>query len=66
MSSFAAPTRHPNTGKVETAMWLDDYFGRHRYGVRFSDGQVFNPETCPELRPERPDPQTPDDLHECK
>lgn len=53
MSSFGAPTRHPETGKIESAMWLDDYFGRHRYGVSFPDGQVF----CPmkhNLRPERP------------
>lgn len=24
-------------------MWLDDYFGKHEYGVKFSDGEVFNP-----------------------
>lgn len=30
---------HPRTGKWEEAEWIDDYFGRHRYGIRFpSDG----------------------------
>lgn len=34
-------TKHPNTGEVQMADWLDDHFGHHRYGVRFADGQVF-------------------------
>jgi len=28
-------TRNPMTGEFEDAVWLDDYFGRHRYGVSF-------------------------------
>ena len=35
-------TRHPETGKEELAEWLDDYFGRRQYGVRFPDGKVFS------------------------
>lgn len=44
MSSYMAVTKHPLTGKWEEAQWLDDYFGRHHYGVKFSDGTVYNPE----------------------
>lgn len=31
MSNYRAPARHPVTGNVELAEWLDDHFGRHRY-----------------------------------
>lgn len=42
MSSYKDLTTHPETGAAESAEWLDDYFGRHNYGVRFpSDGKVF-------------------------
>jgi hypothetical protein len=41
MSSYYAPAIHPVTKQVEDAVWIDDYFGRHRYGVEFSDGRVF-------------------------
>lgn len=43
MSSYYRDTKHPLTGKVERAYWIDDFFGRHRYGVQFSDGRVFRP-----------------------
>ena len=36
MSSYYRMTRHPVTGKMEPAAWWDNYFGRHRYGVRFA------------------------------
>jgi hypothetical protein len=42
MSSYLKKTKHPQTGAWETAAWLDDHFGHHRYGVKFLDGQVFN------------------------
>lgn len=35
-------TRHPKTGQWEEATWMDDYFGQHNYGVKFSDGKVFD------------------------
>lgn len=35
MSNFTALTRHPLSGLVTEAEWLDDYFGKHQYGVRF-------------------------------
>lgn len=41
MSSFSRITKHPITGKWERAMWLDDYYGKHRYGVKFDNGDVF-------------------------
>lgn len=41
MSNYQQPTKHPETGRIEVADWLDDFFGRHRYGVRFPDGKVF-------------------------
>lgn len=41
MSSFKQLTKHPQTGEMQMAEWLDDYFGRHRYGVRFPDGNVY-------------------------
>ena len=44
MSSYSRQTKHPKTGKWEKAEWLDDYFGRHHYGVRFKDGYVADPE----------------------
>lgn len=41
MSNYHQITQHPETGEMVTAEWLDDHFGRHRYGVRFPDGKVF-------------------------
>ena len=35
MSNYSAPTRHPFTGEIKMADWLDDSFGHHVYGVRF-------------------------------
>ncbi len=44
MSNYAALTKHPETGKWVNATWVDDHFGRHRYGVFFPDGKVFREE----------------------
>ena len=41
MSNYYEKAIHPKTGIEETAEYLDDYFGHHQYGIRFSDGQVF-------------------------
>ena len=35
MSSFYEDTIHPRTGKAQRALWIDDYFGKHVYGVQF-------------------------------
>ncbi len=41
MSSYSAEAINPKTGKKEMARFIDDYYGRHEYGVRFSDGEVY-------------------------
>lgn len=41
MSNYVNWAVHPETGKTEQAEYLDDHFGKHLYGVRFSDGRVF-------------------------
>lgn len=41
MSHYQAPAYHPDTGELEEALFLDDCFGKHRYGVKFGDGKVF-------------------------
>jgi hypothetical protein len=39
MSDFYSDdTYNPRTGKLHRALWLDSYFGKRRYGVRF-DGE---------------------------
>lgn len=45
MSSYTKLTKHPVTGKWEQAKWLDDEMGYHHYGVRFPDGEMYDPET---------------------
>lgn len=50
MSNYSAPTRHPITGAIEMADWLDDSFGRHIYGVRFHGEEKIYPSTdCVEM-----------------
>lgn len=40
MSSFAKKTLNPKTKKLVKALWTDDYFGSHSYGVGFrKDGK---------------------------
>jgi hypothetical protein len=42
MSNYHALARHPFTGKIEMADWLDDSFGHHIYGVRFpGDATIY-------------------------
>lgn len=46
ISSYITFTKHPVTGRWAKALWIDDYFGRHHYGVRFpivsSDIDLWN------------------------
>jgi hypothetical protein len=44
MSSFIKLTQHPDTMHWHHALWIDDHFGNHHYGVRFNDGKIFDPE----------------------
>ena len=42
MSNFKQYTTNPKTGVIEKADWLDNYFGRRIYGVKFPDGKIYN------------------------
>ncbi len=43
MSNFIRKTRHPDTKEFEEAEWLDNYYGSHKYGVRFpSTGEIID------------------------
>jgi hypothetical protein len=44
MSSYKKLTKNPKTGEFEEAFWMDDYFGEHKYGVKFPDGEVYKSE----------------------
>ncbi len=41
MSTYSRITKHPVTGVYEEALWIDDYFDHHIYGVKFSDDKVY-------------------------
>lgn len=35
MSTYITYTKAPKDKRYRPAVWIDDYFGQHRYGVRF-------------------------------
>jgi hypothetical protein len=42
MSNYVRRTKHPVTEEFEDAHWIDDYFGKHKYGVSFpSDDKIY-------------------------
>ena len=43
MSTYKAKARNPWTGEIEEATWIDDYYGKHKYGVKFDNGDVADP-----------------------
>lgn len=44
MSNFTRTAWHPREKVARAAHWLDDYFGRHEYGVSFDgDDHVYRP-----------------------
>jgi hypothetical protein len=45
MSNFMKVTRNPATKEFEVAHWMDDHYGKHRYGVRFDDGSTYSEDT---------------------
>lgn len=51
MSNFIAEAIHPVTLRRERAWFLDDYYGPHRYGVKFSDGEVYPESECEVIDP---------------
>ena len=45
MSSYYRSAYHPPTQTVRDALWADDYFGHHEYGVLFEgDETAYTPE----------------------
>ena len=43
MSTYVDKAINPKTGKPQLALFIDDYYGSHRYGVGFkSDGTDAN------------------------
>jgi hypothetical protein len=44
MSSYQDKAWNPETKQFELAWWIDDYFGRHQYGVRFEgEEKIYRP-----------------------
>lgn len=44
MSNYTGWAIHPKTQIVQTAQFLDNYFGIHLYGVKFRNDPVIYPE----------------------
>jgi hypothetical protein len=44
MSTYKAQAFHPETGIIEEATFIDDFYGRHRYGVKFAGDRVYRAE----------------------
>lgn len=43
MSTYKRITKHPLRAEWHNAEWIDDYFGPHRYGVKFPNDAVTYP-----------------------
>lgn len=44
-------TIHPVSGIAMQAMWHDDYFGRHQYGVEFcGDDEIYRGNECEQVK----------------
>ncbi len=41
MSSYKSMAVNPKTNTIEEAFFLDDHYGKHKYGVLFSDGNIY-------------------------
>ena len=52
MSSFVSKAKRPGGTEYEDVWYLDDYYGRRRYGVKFPDGKFYPAEECEELAEE--------------
>lgn len=46
MSNYRAKAFNPASLKIEDADFIDDYYGSHRYGVRFDDGSIHPQSMC--------------------
>jgi hypothetical protein len=51
MSNYTAMTRHPETGEIKPAFWIDNFYGQHSYGVRFCDNDkvTFPAHRCEQM-----------------
>jgi hypothetical protein len=49
MSTYSKLTKNPDGGEWENASWIDDFFGKHNYGVIFPShpNVVFDPRDQP-------------------
>ena len=56
MSSYFRKTKNPKTGEFEDAIWADDHYGKHKYGVMFSDGTYKESDHKWEFEDERKNP----------
>ena len=46
MSNYYSKAKRPNGTEFEEVEMIDDYYGSHRYGVKFLDGEVYKEEEC--------------------
>ena len=46
MSNFRSKAFNPASKRVEDAEYCDNYYGQHRYGIRFDDGCVHPEAQC--------------------
>jgi len=46
MSNYFTRAIRPYGTEFEDVIMIDDYFGKHRYGVEFPDGQIYKKEEC--------------------
>jgi len=40
MSTYITRVKNPSTGEFTDALMIDDYFGRHKYGLQFAKTNV--------------------------
>jgi len=41
MSNYLGKAKNPNTGNLEDCVFLDDFYGKRQYAVRFKDGTTY-------------------------
>lgn len=39
MANYYRWTKHPKDKEFQVALWMDDYFGPHRYGIQFINNE---------------------------
>ena len=62
MSNFIEPTYHPIKKKMLYAYWIDDYFGKHKYGIKFvNEDRVFSEKELDEIKNKLDLPDSSDD-----